>query len=147
MNLVDVVNKDHMNPNVSKFPEFRSGDTINVDVKIVEIEVAEKKGSKNAKGEKLEPKIKHRIQSYQGVVIDIKNKSSINGHFVVRKISNGIGVERVFPFHSPNIASIEIVSRGKSRRAKHYYLRDLEGKAARIDIDYARENADANAKA
>lgn len=139
MNLLDIVNKDHMNENVKTLPEFRSGDTVNVQVKIVEIEVAEKKGSKNAKGGNTETKIKHRVQAYQGVVVDIKNKNSINGHFVVRKISNGIGVERVFPFHSPNIAGVEIVSKGKSRRAKHFYLREREGKSARIAIDYSRE--------
>lgn len=139
MNLVDIVNKDHMNENVKTLPAFRTGDTVNVLVKIVEIEVAEKKGSKNAKGEKTEAKIKHRVQAYQGVVIDIKNKSSINGHFVVRKISNGIGVERVFPYHSPNLAGVELISKGKSRRAKHFYLREREGKSARIAIDYSRE--------
>ncbi len=139
MNLIDKVNLDHMNPNVKTFPEFRTGDTINVHVKIIEIEVQEKKGSKNAKGAKEEAKVKHRVQAYQGVVIDIKNQTSINGHFVVRKMSSGTGVERVFPFHSPNIAKIEIVARGKSRRAKHYYLRNRDGKAARIDIDYSRE--------
>ena len=138
MNLLDIVNKDHMNENVKNLPAFRTGDTVNVQVKIIEIDVAEKKGSKNAKGANVETKIKHRIQAYQGVVIDIKNKNSINGHFCVRKISNGMGVERVFPFHSPNIAAIEIVAKGKSRRAKHYYLRTREGKSARIAIDYSR---------
>lgn len=139
MNLVDVVNQDHINQNVKNFPDFRPGDTINVHVKIVEIEVAEKKGSKNIKGEKKGPQIKHRVQAYQGTVIDIKNKSSINGHFVVRKMSSGIGVERVFPYHSPNIAEIEVVARGKSRRAKHFYLREREGRAAKVELDYSRE--------
>ncbi|MBL6989398.1 MAG: 50S ribosomal protein L19 [Bacteriovoracaceae bacterium] len=119
MNLVDVVNEDHENPNVKKYPDFRTGDTVAVHAKITE-------GAKT------------RIQVFQGVCISIKKKNTVNGHFRVRKTSNGIGVERVFPFHSPNIAKIEIVRRGKSRRAKLYYLRQRSGKSARIAIDYDR---------
>ncbi len=139
MNLIDKVNQDHMNENVKKLPDFKSGDTVNVLVKIVEVEIQEKKGSKNAKGEKVEAKVKHRVQAYQGVVIDIKNKNSINGHFVVRKISSGMGVERVFPYHSPNLAGVELIEKGRTRRSKQYFLRDREGKSARIAIDYGRE--------
>ncbi|EQC51417.1 50S ribosomal protein L19, partial [Bacteriovorax sp. DB6_IX] len=64
---------------------------------------------------------------------------SVSGHYRVRKISSGIGVERVFPFHSPKIEKVEIVQRGKSRRSKLYYLRDRSGKSARIAIDYDRK--------
>ncbi len=92
---------------------FSPGDTINVHYKI-------KEGSKE------------RIQQFQGVVLQIKNRNSIGETFTVRKISNGIAVERIFPTESPNIDKIEIVRSGNVRRAKLYYLRDLKGKAARI---------------
>ncbi|MAJ50873.1 MAG: 50S ribosomal protein L19 [Flammeovirgaceae bacterium] len=92
---------------------FGPGDTINVHYKI-------KEGSKE------------RIQQFQGVVLRIKNRSSSGETFTVRKISNGIAVERIFPIGSPNIDKIEIVRSGKVRRAKLYYLRDLKGKAAKI---------------
>ncbi|MGK0367014.1 MAG: large subunit ribosomal protein L19 [Thermoproteota archaeon] len=120
MNLVDLVNKDHMNPNKANFPEFRTGDTVEVSVRITE-------GKKS------------RIQLFQGICIAMKNPKTINGHFRVRKISGSMGVERVFPFHSPNVEAIKVVSFGKSRRAKHFYLRDRVGKAARIAVDYDRE--------
>jgi large subunit ribosomal protein L19 len=119
MNLVDLVNKNYANPNVSKFPEFRTGDTISVSVRITE-------GAKT------------RIQLFQGTCIAMKNPKSTNGHFRVRKISEGMGVERVFPFHSPVVEDIKVISRGKTRRAKHFYLRERSGKAARIAIDYDR---------
>lgn len=119
MNLIDIVNEDHKNPNVEKYPDFRTGDTVAVHAKITE-------GAKS------------RIQIFQGVVIAIKEKNRLSGHFRVRKVSSGIGVERVFPFHSPNVDEIKIVQRGKSRRAKLYYLRDRSGKSARIAIDYDR---------
>jgi large subunit ribosomal protein L19 len=92
---------------------FGSGDTINVHYKI-------KEGSKE------------RIQQFQGVVLQIKNRNSSGETFTVRKISNGIAVERIFPSGSPNIDKIEVLRKGKVRRAKLYYLRDLKGKAARI---------------
>jgi large subunit ribosomal protein L19 len=120
MNLVDVVNEKYTNENVEKFPSFRSGDTVAVHAKIKE-------------GNKV------RIQVFQGVVIGCKGGKGINGHFRVRKISSGIGVERVFPFHSPNIDKIEVVQRGKSRKSKLYYLRDRSGRSARIAIDYDRK--------
>jgi large subunit ribosomal protein L19 len=93
-------------------PDFVSGDTVKVYVKIKEGE-------------------KERIQVFQGVVIS-KRKGTTNASFTVRKVSYGIGVERIFPLHSPIIDKIEVVSKGKVRRAKIYYLRKLRGKAARI---------------
>lgn len=93
-------------------PNFSAGDTVKVHVKIKEGE-------------------KERIQVFQGVVIS-RRKGTTNATFTVRKVSYGIGVERVFPLHSPAIDKIEVVTRGKVRRAKIYYLRKLRGKAARI---------------
>ncbi|CAB1070441.1 LSU ribosomal protein L19p [Olavius algarvensis Delta 1 endosymbiont] len=93
-------------------PSFGAGDTVKVHVKIKEGE-------------------KERIQAFQGVVIS-KRRGSSNATFTVRKVSYGIGVERIFPMHSPIIDKIEILTRGRVRRAKIYYLRKLRGKAARI---------------
>jgi len=93
-------------------PAFAAGDTVKVHVKIKEGE-------------------KERIQVFQGVVIS-KRKGAGNASFTVRKVSYGIGVERVFPLHSPIIDKVEVVTRGRVRRAKIYYLRNLRGKAARI---------------
>ena len=93
-------------------PDFGPGDTVKVYVKIKEGE-------------------KERIQVFQGAVIS-KRRGTTNATFTVRKVSYGIGVERVFPLHSPIIDKIEVVSRGRVRRAKIYYLRKLKGKAARI---------------
>ena len=93
-------------------PRFSPGDTVKVHVKIIEGE-------------------KERIQVFQGVVISIRQAGS-NATFTVRKVSYGVGVERVFPMHSPIIDKIEVVTRGRVRRAKIYYLRKLRGKAARI---------------
>lgn len=93
-------------------PDFAAGDTVKVHVKIREGE-------------------KERIQVFQGVVIGKRNGTS-NASFTVRKVSSGIGVERVFPLHSPNLDKIEVISHGRVRRAKIYYLRKLKGKAARI---------------
>ena len=92
---------------------FSPGDTINVHYKI-------KEGTKE------------RIQQFKGVVLQIKNRNSSGETFTVRKISNGIAVERIFPTESPKINKIEIMRSGNVRRAKLYYLRDLKGKAARI---------------
>ena len=94
-------------------PAFKSGDTINVGVKVIE-------GNKS------------RVQNFEGVVIAISSGGGIDKTFTIRKISNGVGVERIFPIHSPNIDSIKVVKKGKVRRAKLYYLRNLKGKAARI---------------
>ncbi len=96
-----------------KHPDFQSGDTINVHVKITE-------GNKD------------RIQQFQGVVIQRRNASSNGETFTVRKVSNGIGVERIFPLLSPSIDKIEVIRKGKVRRARLYYLRGRQGKAARI---------------
>lgn len=93
-------------------PSFGAGDTVKVHVKIKEGE-------------------KERIQAFQGVVIS-KRQGSSNATFTVRKVSYGIGVERIFPMHSPIIDKIEVLTRGRVRRAKIYYLRKLRGKAARI---------------
>ena len=93
-------------------PDFAPGDTVKVHVKIKEGE-------------------KERIQVFQGVVIS-KRRGSTNATFTVRKISYGVGVERIFPLHSPIIDKIEVVTKGRVRRAKIYYLRKLRGKAARI---------------
>ncbi|MFV0247007.1 MAG: 50S ribosomal protein L19 [Mycoplasmatales bacterium] len=92
--------------------EFRVGDTVVIDVRIVEGE-------------------KSRIQKYEGVVI-ARRGSGVSETFTVRKISNGVGVERVFPVNSPNVADIQVTRKGKVRRAKLYYLRQRSGKAARI---------------
>jgi len=109
MNTIDFLEMEQMKKNIST---FKVGDTVKVQVKIVEGD-------------------KQRIQAYQGVVISRQN-GGIRESFTVRKISNGIGVERVFPLHSPTLEAIEIVTRGHVRRAKLYYLRKLRGKAARI---------------
>ena len=94
-------------------PAFRSGDTISVGYRVFE-------GSRS------------RVQSFEGVVIKISSGHGLDKTFTVRKISGGIGVERIFPFHSPNIESIKVLKEGKVRRAKLYYLRGLKGKATRI---------------
>ncbi|PWI58170.1 50S ribosomal protein L19 [Sulfoacidibacillus thermotolerans] len=96
----------------SDLPKFRPGDTIRVHVKVRE-------GSRE------------RIQVFEGVVIK-RRGTGISETFTVRKISYGVGVERTFPFHTPKIDKLEVVRRGKVRRAKLYYLRNLRGKAARI---------------
>lgn len=118
--LVQMIEQKQLNPNVAKLPDFRTGDTVKIGVRIKE-------------GEKT------RTQFFQGTCIAIKARNSLHGHFRVRKISDGIGVERVFPYHSPVVESVEVMSKGKSRRSKHYYLRDRLGKAARVAIDYNRE--------
>ena len=106
-------------------PVFASGDTVRVNVKVVE-------GTRE------------RVQAFEGVCIARANKG-VNSNFTVRKISYGEGVERVFPLYSPAVDSIELVRRGRVRRAKLYYLRGLRGKKARITekSDYRTSNADA----
>lgn len=108
-NLIDKLEKEQMRLDI---PGFDSGDTVKVHVKIREGE-------------------KERIQVFQGVVIK-KTKGYASARFTVRKISSGIGVERIFPLFSPGIDKIEVVTRGRVRRSKLYYLRNLRGKAARI---------------
>jgi len=92
---------------------FRAGDTLRIQVKVVEGE-------------------KERLQQFEGVVIKI-NRGGNRATFTVRKVSYGIGVERIFPLHSPRIEKIQVLSRGNVRRAKLYYLRELAGKAARVE--------------
>ena len=92
-------------------PQFHPGDTVNVHVRVIEGD-------------------KERVQQFQGVVVSMRG-NGINRTFTVRKISNGVGVERIFPLHSPRLAKIEIVKPGKVRRAKLYYLRDLASKQIR----------------
>lgn len=96
----------------SDLPDFGPGDTIAVHYKVLEGE-------------------KERLQTFQGVVLQ-KRGGGINSTFTVRKVSNGIGVERIFPLHSPNISGIDLLRMGRVRRAKLFYLRERRGKAARI---------------
>ena len=109
MEAFEQVEKEQMRADL---PDFRPGDTVKVHVKIREAE-------------------KERIQVFEGTVIR-KRQGAIRSSFTVRKISYGVGVERIFPTHSPVIDRIELVQRGRVRRAKLYYLRGLKGKAARI---------------
>jgi len=109
MDVLREVTRDQLRSDV---PEFRPGDTVRVHVKL-------KEGNKE------------RIQVFEGVVIARKH-GGVSETFTVRKVSYGVGVERVFPLHSPRIARIEVTRRGRVRRAKLYYLRQLRGKAARI---------------
>ncbi len=109
MNVLENIEKEQMRVDI---PDFKAGDTIRVHARI-------KEGDKE------------RIQIFQGFVLR-KRKGKTGATFTVRKISYGIGVERIFPLHSPNIDKIEIVSRGKVRRGRLYYMRKLRGKAARI---------------
>jgi large subunit ribosomal protein L19 len=104
-------------------PQFDTGDTVRVDYKVTE-------GNRS------------RIQAFEGVVIARKNGKGARSTITVRKVSFGEGVERIFPLHSPVIDKIEIVRRGRSRRAKLYYLRELRGKAARLKTDIARQEED-----
>lgn len=110
MNKLQEVEKEYLRADI---PEFRSGDTVKIHVKVREGD-------------------KERIQIFQGVVIS-RRGAGTNESFTVRKMSGGIGVERVFPIHSPIIDRIEVLRRGRVRRAKLYYLRSLRGKAARIE--------------
>lgn len=109
MNLVDGVEKEHEK---NKFPDFKSGDTVKVHIRVVEGQ-------------------KERVQVFQGTVIKTRGKGT-GKTFTVRKISGGLGVERVFPYHSPSITKVEVVRKGKVRRAKLYYLRERKGKAAQV---------------
>jgi large subunit ribosomal protein L19 len=110
MNIIQQIEAERM---TRKVPDFKPGDTVVVQVKVVEGD-------------------RERTQAYEGVVIAISNRG-FNSSFTVRKISHGEGVERVFQTHSPSISDISVKRRGNVRRAKLYYLRDLSGKAARIE--------------
>ena len=109
MTIIEQINQENLK---SEVPAFDVGDTVKVSVKVVE-------GTRE------------RIQAYEGVVI-AKRGGGISETFTVRRISFGVGVERTFPLHSPKIAGIQVVKKGKVRRAKLYYLRNLTGKAAKI---------------
>ncbi|NWF37832.1 50S ribosomal protein L19 [Mariprofundus sp. NF] len=117
MRALDDVTKDQLRDDI---PSFREGDTVRVNVRLIDF-----KDTKNGVVKT------ERLQAYEGVVIARHNKG-ISSSFTVRKISNNVGVERVFPLHSPMLESITVVRHGRVRRAKLYYLRDLRGKAARI---------------
>ena len=114
MNVIDKIQKDQMDKIVAErsIPDFSAGDTIKVDVKIVEGD-------------------KERIQAFEGLCI-ARSGGGLNESFTVRKISYGEGVERIFPIFSPKIAGITVLKKGKVRRAKLYYLRDRRGTSARI---------------
>jgi len=107
--IIEAIEKEMLRTDI---PEFRVGDTVKVFVKVVE-------GTKE------------RIQAFEGVVIARRN-GSVRETFTVRRVSYGVGVERTFPLHSPRIDHIAVIKRGKVRRAKLYYLRNLSGKAAKI---------------
>ena len=112
MNKIEKATKEFVKKDI---PDFSSGDTISVEVKV-------KEGNKE------------RLQKYEGVVISRHGKKGVDASFTVRKISNGIGVERIFPLHSPLLSSINVLRRGKVRRAKLNYLKNITGlKAARIE--------------
>jgi large subunit ribosomal protein L19 len=114
MNVIDKIQKDQMDKIIAErsIPDFSAGDTIKVDVKIVEGD-------------------KERIQAFEGLCI-ARSGGGLNESFTVRKISYGEGVERIFPIFSPKIAGITVLKKGKVRRAKLYYLRNRRGKSARI---------------
>lgn len=109
MNIIDIIEKENVKKEI---PSFNVGDTVKVHIKISE-------GNKE------------RVQVFEGVVIARKH-SGIRETFTVRRVSFGVGVEKIFPLHSPKIEKIEVLKKGKVRRAKLYYLRNLSGKAAKI---------------
>lgn len=113
MDLIKIVNDAFANEKVAGYPSFKAGDTITVTYRI-------KEGDKE------------RLQKFKGVVIQLRGASPATKTFTIRKISNGVGVERIFPFESPFIDSIEVNKYGKVRRARIFYLRKLSGKKARI---------------
>jgi len=113
MDLIKIVEQSFNNEKAAEYPEFKAGDTITVTYRI-------KEGDKE------------RLQKFRGVVIQINGNSPFTRTFTVRKVSGGIGVERIFPFQSPFIDSIELNKVGKVRRARIFYLRNLSGKKARI---------------
>jgi large subunit ribosomal protein L19 len=110
MTIIETIESEQLKSDV---PQFKSGDTVRVHVKVIEGE-------------------KERIQVFEGMVLR-KSRGQNRATFTVRKVSYGIGVERTFPLHSPRIDKIDVLTRGKVRRAKLYYLRELSGKAARIE--------------
>ncbi|GAB4338537.1 MAG: 50S ribosomal protein L19 [Desulfobulbaceae bacterium] len=109
MNIIEKIDQEQMR---FDHPDFRPGDTVKVYIRIIEGD-------------------KERVQVYQGVVLKRK-RGNMNATFTVRKISNGVGVEKTFALHSPRLEKIEVVSRGKVRRSRLFYLRERKGKSARI---------------
>lgn len=112
MNLINNIESEYLKDNL---PDFKSGDTVKVNVKVIE-------GNRE------------RIQTFEGVII-AANGAGVNKTITVRKLSFGVGVERIFPVHAPIVDSIEVVRKGKVRRSKLYYLRDRVGKSAKIKED------------
>jgi len=123
MNLIETLEKEEIARLGKKIPDFSPGDTVIVNVNVIEGE-------------------RKRVQAYEGVVIAKRNRG-LNSSFIVRKISSGEGVERTFQSYAPTIASIEVKRKGDVRRAKLYYLRDRSGKSARIKekLDYVSTQA------
>lgn len=113
MDFIKIVNEAFANERVASYPDFKAGDTITVTYRI-------KEGDKE------------RLQKFRGVVLQLRGATPSTKTFTIRKISNGVGVERIFPFESPFIDSIEVNKVGKVRRARIFYLRKLSGKKARI---------------
>jgi large subunit ribosomal protein L19 len=113
MDLIKIVEQSFNNEKAAEYPEFKAGDTITVTYRI-------KEGDKE------------RLQKFRGVVIQINGNSPFTRTFTIRKVSGGVGVERIFPFQSPFIDTIELNKVGKVRRARIFYLRNLSGKKARI---------------
>jgi large subunit ribosomal protein L19 len=109
MDILDQISAKQLRDEV---PQFAVGDTVKCDVKVVE-------GARE------------RVQAFQGIVVQ-KKGSGVSATFTVRKVTQGVAVERVFPLHSPNLAGLKVLRRGKVRRSRIFYLRDLKGKAARI---------------
>ncbi len=126
MNIVDQIGQDAVKASLEQrpVPDFGAGDTLRISVRVVE-------GSRE------------RVQAFEGVCIGRKNKG-ISSSFTVRKISYGEGVERIFPLYSPQVQNIEVLRRGRVRRAKLYYLRGRTGKAARIAEKARTSNASAS---
>ena len=119
-NIIEILEAEQIQAAKKNIPDFASGDTLIVQVKVKE-------------GERV------RLQSFEGIVIAIRNRG-LNSAFTVRKISHGVGVERVFQTYSPMIENIEVKRRGEVRRAKLYYMRGLSGKAARIREKLSKNN-------
>lgn len=111
--MIKVVEQAFINEKAASFPEFKAGDTVTVTYRI-------KEGDKE------------RLQKFRGTVIQLRGSSPATKTFTIRKVASGVGVERIFPFESPFIESIELNKSGKVRRARIFYLRDLAGKKARI---------------
>lgn len=123
MNLIKELENEQIAKLGKKIPDFKAGDTVRIMCKIVE------------------DKGRERLQAYEGVCI-ARSNDGLNSTVTIRKISFGEGVERIFPIYSPNVANIDVVRRGKVRRSKIYYLRNLFGKKARIAEDKERYSND-----